>query len=138
MFRLVPRSKNYGRKKRYICLAIGCNFGLFWQVRRYIFWQVPQSNYKLQHKKRYTHLGRPDNCTFFFGRNLINEGRNPPKIIAHNFHFSKYMRYGVTREHRIVLEAALNTKHNTHRQNNQQDEPCHPTLQRLCPLSLHG
>ncbi len=32
-----------------------------------------------------------------------------------------------------------NTKHNTHhRHNNQQDEPCHPTLQRLCPLSLHG
>ena len=33
---------------------------------------------------------------------------------------------------------AQNTKHNTHRHNNQQDEPCHPTLQRLCPLSLHG
>ncbi len=32
-----------------------------------------------------------------------------------------------------------NTKHNTHhRNNNQQDEQCHPTLQRLCPLSLHG
>ncbi len=29
--------------------------------------------------------------------------------------------------------------HNTHhRHNNKQDEPCHPTLQRLCPLSLHG
>ncbi len=27
---------------------------------------------------------------FFLGRNLINEGRNPPKNIAHNFHFSKY------------------------------------------------
>ncbi len=37
------------------------------------------------------------------------------------------MRYGDTREHRIVLEAAQNTKHNTHRHNNQQDEPCHPT-----------
>ena len=34
---------------------------------------------------------------------------------------------------------AQNTKHNTHhRHNNQQDEPCHPTLQRLCSLSLHG
>ncbi len=31
---------------------------------------------------------------------------------------------------------AQNTKHNTHRQNNQQDELCHPTLQRLCPLYL--
>ena len=37
------------------------------------------------------------------------------------------MRYGDTREHQIVLEAAQNIKHNTHRQNNQQDEPCHPT-----------
>ncbi len=26
----------------------------------------------------------------FSGRNLIDEGRNPPKNIAHNFHFSKY------------------------------------------------
>ncbi len=33
---------------------------------------------------------------------------------------------------------AQNTKHNTHRHNIQQDEPCHPTLQRLCSLSLHG
>ncbi len=33
---------------------------------------------------------RPDDCTFFFSRNLINEGRNPPKNIAYNFHFSKY------------------------------------------------
>ncbi len=34
---------------------------------------------------------------------------------------------------------AQNTKHNTHhRHNNQQHEPCHPTLQRLCSLSLHG
>ncbi len=33
---------------------------------------------------------RPDNCTFFSGRNLIEEGRNPPKYIAYNFHFSKY------------------------------------------------
>jgi hypothetical protein len=28
--------------------------------------------------------------SFFFGHNLIDEGRNPPKNIAHNFHFSKY------------------------------------------------
>jgi hypothetical protein len=28
--------------------------------------------------------------SFFSGRNLINEGRNPPKNIAHNYHFSKY------------------------------------------------
>jgi hypothetical protein len=41
-------------------------------------------------KKRYCHLGRPDNCTFFNGHNLINEGRNLPKNIAYNFHFSKY------------------------------------------------
>jgi hypothetical protein len=33
---------------------------------------------------------------------------------------------------------AQNTKYNTHRHNNQQDELCHPTLQWLCPLSLHG
>ncbi len=34
---------------------------------------------------------------------------------------------------------AQNTKHNTyHKHNNQQDEPCHPALQRLCSLSLHG
>jgi hypothetical protein len=26
----------------------------------------------------------------FFGCNLIDEGRNPPKNIAHSFHFSKY------------------------------------------------
>ncbi len=26
--------------------------GLFWRVRRYVFWQVPQSNYKLQPKKK--------------------------------------------------------------------------------------
>ncbi len=30
----------------------------------------------------------PDNCTFFPGRNLINERRNPPKNIAHNFYFT--------------------------------------------------
>jgi hypothetical protein len=37
------------------------------------------------------------------------------------------------------LVGAQNTKHNTHhRHNNQQDEPCKPTLQWLCPLSLHG
>jgi hypothetical protein len=27
---------------------------------------------------------------FFFGRNLVGKGRNLPKNIAHNFHFSKY------------------------------------------------
>jgi hypothetical protein len=37
------------------------------------------------------------------------------------------------------LVGAQNTKHNTHhRHNNQQDQPCHPTLQGLCSLSLHG
>ncbi len=41
-------------------------------------------------KKRYSRLGQPDDCTFFFGRNLIDEARNPPKNIANNFHFSKY------------------------------------------------
>jgi hypothetical protein len=41
-------------------------------------------------KKRYSHLGWPDDCTFFYGCNLIHEGRNPPKNMAHNFHFSKY------------------------------------------------
>ncbi len=29
---------------------------LFWPVRRYVFWQVPQSNYKLRSEKRYSHL----------------------------------------------------------------------------------
>jgi hypothetical protein len=28
--------------------------------------------------------------SFFFGSNLIDKGRNPPKTIAHNYHFSKY------------------------------------------------
>jgi hypothetical protein len=28
-------------KKRYSHLAIGCNVGLFWWVRRYVFWRVP-------------------------------------------------------------------------------------------------
>ena len=37
------------------------------------------------------------------------------------------MKDGDTWEHWIVLEAAQNTKHDTHRHNNQQDEPCHPT-----------
>jgi hypothetical protein len=37
-----------------------------------------------------------------------------------------------------LLVGAKNTNHNTHRHNNQQDEPFHPTLQWLCPLSLHG
>ena len=46
--------------------------------------------------------------------------------MAHNFHFLKY-EIGDTREHQIVLETAQNTKHNTHRHNNQQDEPYHPT-----------
>ncbi len=52
---------------------------------------------------------RSDDCTFFSGHNLIDEGRNPPKNIAHNFHFSKYDIYGDTQEHWIVLEAAQNT-----------------------------
>ncbi len=33
---------------------------------------------------------RPDDCTFFSSRNLIDKGKNPPKNIAHNFHFLKY------------------------------------------------
>ncbi len=31
-----------------------------------------------------------------------------------------------------LLVGAQNTKHNTHRHNNQRDEPCHLTLQQLC------
>ncbi len=80
---------------------------------------------------------RPDNCTFFFsGCNLIDEGRNLPKNIAHNFF--QNMRYGDTREHRIVLEAAQNTKHNTHRHNNQQDELCHPPSSSFAPSLSMG
>ena len=30
--------------------------GLFWRVRRYVFWWVPQSNYKLPPEKRYSCL----------------------------------------------------------------------------------
>ncbi len=41
-------------EKRYSCLAIGCNVRLFWRVCRYVFWRVPQSNYKLQPKKKGT------------------------------------------------------------------------------------
>jgi hypothetical protein len=40
-------------------------------------------------KKRYSHLGWPDDCTFFSGCNLIDKSRNLPKNMAHNFHFSK-------------------------------------------------
>ena len=89
LFWWVPWS-NYDQKKKYSRLIIGCNVGLFWRVCRYIFWRVPWSTYKLRPEKRYSCLGWPDDCTFFFGRNLIDEGRNPPKNIAHNFHFSKY------------------------------------------------
>ncbi len=78
---------------------------------------------------------RPDDCTFFSGRNLIDKGKNPPKNIAHNFHFSN-MRYGDTQEHRIVLEAAQNTKHNTHRKKQPTRwamPPCPPAA--LPPIS---
>jgi hypothetical protein len=38
----------------------------------------------------------------------------------------------------LINKKTRQKKNNTHRHNNQQDEPCHPTLQQLCPLSLHG
>jgi hypothetical protein len=43
LFQRVPQS-NYDRKKRHSHLAIGRNVGLFWRVRHYVFWRVPQSN----------------------------------------------------------------------------------------------
>ena len=50
LFWRVPRS-NYD-KKRYSCLAIGCNVGLFWRFCPYVFWWVPQLNYKIRPEKK--------------------------------------------------------------------------------------
>jgi hypothetical protein len=57
-------------KKRYSRLAIGCNVGLFWRVRCYVFWWVPQSNYKLQPEKKVQSSGLltpfATHATFYF------------------------------------------------------------------------
>jgi hypothetical protein len=45
---------------------------------------------KLRPKKKVQLSGTAKQLYLFSGHNLINEGRNLPKNIAHNFHFSKY------------------------------------------------
>jgi hypothetical protein len=59
LFRRVPQS-NYDQKKGTVVWPSVAMFGgfhelgLFWQVCRYVFWQVPQSNYKLRPEKKGT------------------------------------------------------------------------------------
>ncbi len=74
---------------------------------------------------------RPDNCTFFSGRSLIDEGRNPPKNIAHNFHFSKYeiWRHLTTPD---CFEGS--TKHKT--QHTQTQQPTRWAMPPYPPMAL--
>ncbi len=60
---------------------------------------------------------RPDDCTFFFGCNLIDEDRNPPKNIAHNFNLSKYEIWWHSRTPNCFEGS---TKHKTQHTHTQQ------------------
>ncbi len=61
----------------------------------------------------------------FSNRNMINEEIcQKTQLIILIF---QNMKQGDIQEHWIILEAAQNTNHNTHKHNNHQDKPCHPT-----------
>jgi hypothetical protein len=76
---------------------------------------------------------QPDDCTLFFssGRNLINEGRNPLKNIAHNFHFSKYEIWWHSR---TPDHFGGSTKHKT--QHTQTQQPTRWALPPYPPVAL--
>ncbi len=91
LFWWVPWSKNYCRKKRYSRLAINSMSDCFGGFIAIFFGGFLDqiTNYDPNKKVQSSGMARWL-YLFFPGCNLLNKGRNPPKNIAHNIHFSKY------------------------------------------------
>ncbi len=136
LFQRVHRSKNYDRKKVTVIWPLVAMSDCFGRFLAIFFGGFLNQITNYNRKKRYSRLGRPDDCTFFSGRNLNEEGRNPPKNIAHNFHFSKYEIWW----HLRTLDCfGGSTKHKTQHTQTQQPTrwavPPYPPVA-LPPLSL--
>jgi hypothetical protein len=101
--------KNYYRKKKFSCLD------------GYVFWRVQITTGKITTGKKGT-VGWPT-----VQINLVCCVKLQIPIIT------KLEKITTKKKDTVVWSSvgAQNTKHNTHRHNNQQDEPCQPTLKRL-------
>jgi hypothetical protein len=139
-----------------VVIFLGCNWCSYFDTSTNYGTYI-RAEKKYYQKKKVQSSGRP--C-FLAGSNYNQKKLRPEKnkgtVIWPMFEInlrqpsvvSKYEHQLLQNWKKLQLEkkgtvvwssvGAQNTKHNTHRHSNQQDEPCHPTLQRLCPLSLHG